>query len=136
MATDQEHYHDMTRTSTASDLDTATDSVCGMTVEIDEDTRSAEYNGEVFHFCSENCETKFGNDPFYYASGNARKTPAYSEAGTQWTCPMHPQILKNEPGSCPICGMALEPMLPSDKPSEDPISPHACGSARQPPFRW
>lgn len=55
MATDQEHHHDMTRTSTASDPDTATDPVCGMTVEIDEDTRSAEYDGEVFHFCSENC---------------------------------------------------------------------------------
>ncbi len=119
MATDQEHHHDMTRTSTASDPDTATDPVCGMTVEIDEDTRSAEYDGEVFHFCSENCETKFGKDPFYYASGNAQKTPAHGEAGTQWTCPMHPQILKDEPGSCPICGMALEPMLPSDEPSEE-----------------
>lgn len=39
--------------------------------------------------------------------------------GTQWTCPMHPEIIRDEPGACPICGMALEPMVPSDEPSEE-----------------
>ncbi|PWJ20794.1 heavy metal translocating P-type ATPase [Jannaschia seohaensis] len=109
------HHHD----TPASGAKTATDPVCGMQVEMREDARSREYGGETFWFCSEGCQTKFDADPHFYASGNARKTEQKAQPGTQWTCPMHPEIVRDEPGSCPICGMALEPMVPSDEPSEE-----------------
>ncbi|MSU90336.1 heavy metal translocating P-type ATPase [Rhodobacteraceae bacterium 2CG4] len=97
----------------------ALDPVCGMTVTIKPEARSREHGGETFYFCSEGCETTFAADPHFYASGNAAKAKQAVAAGTRWTCPMHPEIVKDGPGSCPICGMALEPMLPTDEPSEE-----------------
>jgi len=98
---------------------TATDPVCGMTVEVTEKTRTETYDGQSFHFCSDGCQEKFRNDPYFYASGNAEKAKDNVAHDTQWTCPMHPEIIRDEPGACPICGMALEPMVPSDEPSEE-----------------
>ncbi|PRY84405.1 MULTISPECIES: heavy metal translocating P-type ATPase [Rhodobacterales] len=98
---------------------TATDPVCGMTIEVKDDTRTQTFGGETHHFCSASCEDRFKADPWFYASGNADKTGQQAQPGTQWTCPMHPEIVRDEPGACPICGMALEPMLPSDEPSEE-----------------
>src|SRR6056297_2600710 len=109
------HHHD----APPSGAKTATDPVCGMQVEMREDARSREYSGETFWFCSEGCQTKFDADPYFYASDNAEKTGQKAQPGTQYTCPMHPEIIRDEPGSCPICGMALEPMVPSDEPSEE-----------------
>ena len=119
MSTDQDQHHNTMQAATASNATTVIDPVCGMTVEVNENPRNTEFGGETFHFCSENCETKFRSDPYYYASGHAQKAQTHSKASTQWTCPMHPEILRDEPGACPICGMALEPMLPSDEPSEE-----------------
>ena len=101
------------------DVETATDPVCGMTVQVTTDTRTEEYDGQSFHFCSDGCRESFREDPYFYASGNAKKAKTNVAAGTQWTCPMHPEIIREEAGSCPICGMALEPMVPSDEPSEE-----------------
>lgn len=101
------------------DAETATDPVCGMTVQVTTDTRTEEYDGQSFHFCSDGCRESFREDPYFYASGNAKKAKTNVAAGTQWTCPMHPEIIRDEAGSCPICGMALEPMVPSDEPSEE-----------------
>ena len=98
---------------------TATDPVCGMQVEMREDARSRDYGGETWWFCSEGCQSKFETDPYFYASGNAGKAGRQAEPGTQWTCPMHPEIVRDAPGSCPICGMALEPMVPSGESSEE-----------------
>lgn len=98
---------------------TATDPVCGMTVAAGPDARRAEFSGKTFHFCSTKCETAFKEDPWFYASGRARDRKAVQPAGTQWTCPMHPQIVRDAPGTCPICGMALEPMLPTGGPSPE-----------------
>ena len=98
---------------------TATDPVCGMTVEIKDDTRTQTFADEMYHFCSESCEDSFKADPWYYASGNADKAGHQAQPGTQWTCPMHPEIVRDEPGACPICGMALEPAVPGDEPSEE-----------------
>src|SRR6056297_1616024 len=98
---------------------TATDPVCGMQVEMREDARSLEYGGETFWFCSEGCESKFEADPYFYASGNAEKAGQQAEPGTQYTCPMHPEIVRDHPGSCPICGMALEPTVPADEPNAE-----------------
>jgi Cu+-exporting ATPase len=97
----------------------ATDPVCGMTVEVPEKTRTETYDGQSFHFCSDGCQEKFRNDPYFYASGNAEKAKDSVAHDTQWTCPMHPEIIRDEPGACPICGMALEPMVPSDESSEE-----------------
>ena len=99
--------------------DHAVDPVCGMSVTISPDARRADYDGEIFYFCSDRCHTKFKADPVYYASGKASDRRMTSQSGAQYTCPMHPEIVRDEPGSCPICGMALEPMLPSDEPSEE-----------------
>jgi len=98
---------------------TAIDPVCGMTVTLKADTRTESFGGKPFHFCSEKCQTKFKADPWFYASGNTAKRGKVASVGVQYTCPMHPQIIRDAPGSCPICGMALEPVLPSDAPSEE-----------------
>ena len=108
----------------------ATDPVCGMT--IDPATArggSFEHSGTTYYFCSSGCREKFIKDPSRYAkspetdvpktdgqvhvvsntaSAVEAATPA-SDSVTEWTCPMHPQIIRNGPGTCPICGMALEP---------------------------
>ncbi|GGA84746.1 copper-translocating P-type ATPase [Brucella endophytica] len=70
---------------------------------------SAEYNGTLFHFCSAGCKTKFEADPERYLSGKPRQDEPV-KPGTLYTCPMHPEIVQDKPGSCPLCGMALEPM--------------------------
>ena len=98
---------------------TAIDPVCGMTVTLKADTPTESFDGKPFHFCSDKCQTKFKGDPWFYASGNATKRDKVAVVGVQYTCPMHPQIVRDAPGSCPICGMALEPVVPSDAPSEE-----------------
>jgi len=90
-----------------------------MTVAVRPDTRQAEFRGEAFHFCSEKCATKFAVDPWFYASGRAAGRKEATPANVQYTCPMHPEIVRDAPGACPICGMALEPVLPSDEPSHE-----------------
>ena len=106
-------------TAPAGNGPTAIDPVCGMTVTLKAETRTESFGGKPFHFCSQKCQTKFKGDPWFYASGNAAKRVNVTAVGTQYTCPMHPQIIRDAPGSCPICGMALEPVLPSDAPSEE-----------------
>ncbi|WP_151983279.1 heavy metal translocating P-type ATPase [Rhizobium sp. EC-SD404] len=98
---------------------TAIDPICGMTVSLKPETRTESFGGEDFHFCSGKCQTKFLADPWFYASGRAAGRKNAAPANVQYTCPMHPEIVRDAPGSCPICGMALEPMLPSDEPSEE-----------------
>jgi Cu+-exporting ATPase len=90
-----------------------------MTVTLKAETRTESFGGKPFHFCSEKCQTKFKGDPWFYVSGNAAKRGKVAAVGVQYTCPMHPEIIRDAPGSCPICGMALEPILPSDAPSEE-----------------
>ena len=99
--------------------ETVKDPVCGMTVAVNPDTRHAEFGGETFHFCSGKCLTKFEADPWFYASGRAVGRKKAVPANVRYTCPMHPEIIRDAPGACPICGMALEPMLPSDEPSHE-----------------
>ncbi|WP_420962353.1 heavy metal translocating P-type ATPase [Brucella sp. IR073] len=87
----------------------AKDPVCGMTVDPNAGKPSTEYNGTLFHFCSAGCKTKFEADPERYLSGKPRQEEP-AKPGTLYTCPMHPEIVEDKPGSCPLCGMALEPM--------------------------
>ncbi|WP_417709939.1 heavy metal translocating P-type ATPase [Roseibium aggregatum] len=114
-----EHDHHHGGPDIPAGTETAKDPVCGMTVAVKPDGRHAEFQDETFHFCSEKCQTKFKADPWFYASGRAAGQKKAVPANVQYTCPMHPEIVRDAPGSCPICGMALEPMVPSDEPSEE-----------------
>jgi Cu+-exporting ATPase len=112
------------------------DPVCGMSVKADTPHRSV-LDGALVLFCSAGCKAKFDADPAKYklpkqshsccktpASGAtdhvhdhggepAASEPAKAPTGAKWTCPMHPQIVRDGPGACPICGMALEPIVPT-----------------------
>ncbi|WP_274424373.1 heavy metal translocating P-type ATPase [Chelativorans sp. YIM 93263] len=87
---------------------TAKDPVCGMNVDRATARYFSRHEGQGYYFCSEGCENKFDADPDAYLGD--QPPPAAMPEGTQYTCPMHPEIVADEPGSCPICGMALEPM--------------------------
>ena len=94
------------------------DPVCGMSVKADS-PHQATHEGHDYRFCSAGCRSKFVADPARYL---APKPVALEQgpAGTQYTCPMHPEIVRDAPGNCPICGMALEPMMPSLDDDENP----------------
>ncbi|RWX71393.1 heavy metal translocating P-type ATPase, partial [Mesorhizobium sp. M2A.F.Ca.ET.039.01.1.1] len=87
---------------------TATDPVCGMSVDRASARHFVRHDGKGFYFCSAACQGKFEAEPAKYLAG--RPEPQPMPKGTQYTCPMHPEIIRDKPGSCPICGMALEPM--------------------------
>nr|WP_198355229.1 heavy metal translocating P-type ATPase [Sphingomonas sp. MA1305] len=91
---------------------TVTDPVCGMTVDPAKTAHHAEHAGHAYHFCSAGCRTKFIANPDAYLSDKPRPEPM-ATPGAMWTCPMHPEIRQEGPGTCPICGMALEPEEPS-----------------------
>ena len=97
---------------------TLLDPVCGMTVKPDS-PHHAEHAGTEFRFCSAGCRTKFIADPAKYLAPAAVE-PVSAPPGAQYTCPMHPEILRDVPGTCPICGMALEPVMPSLEDEENP----------------
>jgi Cu+-exporting ATPase len=88
------------------------DPVCGMTVDPATSKHRHDYHGETFHFCSAGCRTKFAADPAKYLAKEKSPEPEMP-AGTIYTCPMHPEIRQVGPGTCPICGMALEPEVAS-----------------------
>ena len=87
---------------------TVVDPVCGMTVDPTKTPHHAEFHGITYYFCSARCREKFVADPEAYLAPSP-KPAEVAAAGTIYTCPMHPQIRQVGPGSCPICGMALEP---------------------------
>ncbi|MES2021885.1 MAG: heavy metal translocating P-type ATPase [Pseudomonadota bacterium] len=88
------------------------DPVCGMSVDPVTAQHHADHAGRRYYFCSAGCRTKFVGDPAKYLEPEADPVTA-SMQGATWTCPMHPQIHRDGPGTCPICGMALEPEQPS-----------------------
>ena len=98
----------------AESTKTVRDPVCGMHVNPETSKHRFDYSGATYHFCSNGCRTKFEADPVKYldkSKAEAANTPV--AAGTIFTCPMHPEIRQVGPGSCPICGMALEPEVVS-----------------------
>jgi Cu+-exporting ATPase len=117
------------------------DVVCGMAVSKDSEHR-AQHGGQDFYFCSEGCRKKFIADPEHYVDASGQKRDATHDkhaahqhgaptrtkpapkreipAGTIYTCPMHPEIRQVGPGSCPICGMALEPRTAGTIDGPDP----------------
>ena len=90
------------------------DPVCGMQAgsEI-----STDLNSETYYFCSTRCRDKFVASPNAYLQKTQAQAPI--ESGAEYTCPMHPEIVQVGPGTCPICGMALEPMMPGLNDDED-----------------
>ena len=100
------------------------DPVCGMTVDPVKTPHHATYSGATYHFCSTKCAATFKAEPAKYIVGPALAKSAatpIAAAGAIWTCPMHPEIRQPHAGTCPICGMALEPAAPSldDKPNPE-----------------
>ena len=98
------------------------DPVCGMRVSPDA-SESATYQGKLYRFCSKHCAEAFRKEPAKYvkpATPPAKTAAPPSAAGTIYTCPMHPQIRQSAPGNCPICGMALEPVMPTAGEGENP----------------
>ncbi len=93
---------------TATEIDTAIDPVCGMTVDVPSSAHHTTRDGKHYYFCHAGCQSKFERDPKRYLEPQSEPEPA--PPGTIYTCPMHPEIEQEGPGTCPLCGMALEPM--------------------------
>ena len=97
------------------------DPVCGMAVDPERAAAEVEYAGTKYYFCSAGCAAKFRADPERYVKPPEPKPPAPPPpAGTLYTCPMHPEIIRDAPGACPICGMALEPRTVTLEEGENP----------------
>ena len=119
------------------------DPVCKMTIEDKDAVATSLYKGTAYYFCSKNCKNKFDKDPNAFIKVKSVETPKTKGI---YTCPMHPEVRQEGPGSCPKCGMALEPVAPTagvnktewtcpmhpeivrDAPSSCPI----CGMALEP----
>ena len=108
--------------ATAKAGDTLKDPVCGMNVTA-QSAHHVEHDGHPYYFCSAKCQAKFGADPNRYVSGDgdaAPTEPVPVQAGSIYTCPMHPEIRQDHPGDCPKCGMTLEPLMPALDDNENP----------------
>ena len=119
--TKSHHRHTAQCTHSEADaLGTAIDPVCGMSIDPAKTAHAATHAGVHHYLCSAGCLAKFSADPQRYL-GDAPRAAEPVPEGAIWTCPMHPEIQQLGPGSCPICGMALEPMTPTlaDGPSPE-----------------
>src|SRR6516225_6451652 len=88
-----------------------TDPVCGMTLDPAHAAGSAEHSGRTYYFCSTHCLDRFRTDPARYATPpTPSPAPAPPPSGQTYICPMHPELRQQGPGTCPKCGMALEPV--------------------------
>jgi Cu+-exporting ATPase len=93
------------------------DPVCGMGVDPATARHRTVHHGRPYFFCGARCKERFVAEPAKFLA--PQPAPAPAGAGP-WTCPMHPEIVVPQPGSCPLCGMALEPVLPSADDAADP----------------
>jgi Cu+-exporting ATPase len=97
----------------------ARDPVCGMTVDPHTAKHRSVHEGRTYYFCSAGCRTKFTADPAKYLETNKHAAEPVPE-GTIYTCPMHPEVRQVGPGTCPICGMALEPEIATAETGPNP----------------
>jgi Cu+-exporting ATPase len=103
------------------------DPVCGMRVDpLNAKGGSAKHDGVTYYFCGSRCREKFAADPQKYLNPAPRRIPA--DAAVTYTCPMHPQVRQQGPGSCPLCGMALEPL---DVTAEADVNPELSAMTRR-----
>jgi len=103
----------------------ARDPVCGMTFDSRKAAGSFAYNGQTYYFCSAGCLEKFRGEPERFpdaevAAQMKTRAPQKASPKTEYTCPMHPQIVRDAPGNCPICGMTLEPRTVSLEDEKNP----------------
>ena len=127
MKADDMHHHNATEQPvtqsalvvSASQDKPFTDPVCGMKVQ-DTAEKTVVHDGTAFHFCSMGCVAKFKADPQKYLNPRPAESTAPAPEGAQYTCPMHPEIRQSAPGTCPKCGMALEPEMPGLDDAENP----------------
>ena len=99
----------------------ARDPVCGMTVAPESARWSMKHHGRTYYFCCEGCLTKFRENPERYLEAEGpKKAQPPADTAAIYTCPMHPEVRQKGPGSCPKCGMALEPEMPSLDAGPDP----------------
>jgi len=106
---DHTHLNDVHNTIAAENQLMTTDPVCGMRVDPATSKHRFTHGGQLFHFCSARCRERFAAEPALYLKAES-VTPPPAKLGTIYTCPMHPEVRQEGPGSCPICGMALEPL--------------------------
>ncbi len=107
--------------TTASPADVL-DPVCGMTISPADAAGTMDYGGQTYYFCATSCLEQFRADPARFVGGAGRdERPSAGDPDAEYTCPMHPEIRQLGPGSCPICGMALEPVTISlaEQPNEE-----------------
>jgi Cu+-exporting ATPase len=111
---------------------TEIDPVCGMQVDPQTSQHRADFGGQTYYFCCNSCRSKFVADPERYLGGKARApAPAPSKPSANdavYTCPMHPEVRQVGPGSCPLCGMALEPLVAA---TEAPPNPELIDMTRR-----
>ena len=100
------HAHGPTNPEPAAVLDP----VCGMTIDPADAVGTADYHGQTYHFCSDSCLAQFRANPASFVGPDKNAAAvASADPEAEYTCPMHPEVRQTGPGSCPICGMALEP---------------------------
>src|SRR5262245_7724001 len=119
---DPQHVNSFPILKSQQDLEpTVKDLVCGMDVNPSRAAGKHEHEGKIYYFCSLGCLKKFQQHPGTYISGKqpAPRGSAHHEA-VEHTCPMHPEVRKMGPGSCPKCGMALEPSVATLGVEENP----------------
>ena len=109
-----EHHHHRNHPPAGGDV---LDPVCGMTVDPAKARHRFVHEGETFFFCSAGCREKFAAEPARYLKPKESAAPP-AAPDTIYTCPMHPEVRQDHPGTCPICGMALEPVTPVAEPGE------------------
>ena len=85
------------------------DPVCGMTIDPAHAVGHFDYQGQTYYFCAESCLEQFRENPEHFLNPDKRAA-ASVDFEAEYTCPMHPEVRQKGPGSCPICGMALEPV--------------------------
>ncbi len=114
------HHHDSAghQSADAAASGQEKDPVCGMSVN-PQTARSHTHAGHIYYFCSQGCQTKFAAEPAKYLEP-VKAAAIEPSKGTIYTCPMHPEIRQDHPGSCPKCGMALEPAMPSLDADDNP----------------
>ncbi|MGB2752372.1 MAG: heavy metal translocating P-type ATPase [Pyrinomonadaceae bacterium] len=96
------------------------DPVCGMTVAPETSAGKFDFEGETYYFCSTSCLNKFKQNPASFLQGKKEEKLEAESKGVEYTCPMHPEIVQIGPGSCPKCGMALEPKVMTLDDAPDP----------------
>ena len=120
LAEHHEHRHSLVTKEAHLSPEQTRDPVCGVAVDPAATKYRAEHRGVTYSFCSAKCQEKFIAEPNKYLKPSKPVLEPRAPKGVIYTCPMHPQIRRTEPGNCPICGMTLEPVSASETSGPSP----------------